>query len=150
MPFWMELISLIPITLHWNAVIKKAQIRGCCQILVQGRFMASTFLFLVKGRWFSGVRNKVEQGVKICMTTLISVSLYKELLDGHQLLLLVFTNNLTAVSDTTDDIFALRYFLCRPLTRKPDCSCFTSCLAPGFNQLTLLKTFMVKCWTITP
>ena len=70
-------------------------------------------------------------------------------MDGQPLLLLLFTNNLIAVPDTTDDIFALQHFLCG-LTRKPDCSCFAPCLAPGFNQLTPLKTFMVKCWTITP
>ena len=102
--------------------------------------MASTFLFLVKGRWFSGV-NKVQRSDN----TNFFVSLYKERLDGQPLLLLLFPNNLTAVPDTKDDIFALQYFL-YGLTRKPDCSC----LAPGFNQLTNLKTFMVKCWTITP
>jgi len=60
-----------------------------------------------------------------------------------RLLLLLFANNLTAVPDTKDNIFALQYFLCG-LTRKPECSCFAPCLAPGFepgfNQLTPLKT----------
>ena len=40
------------------------------------------------------------------------VSLYKERLDGQPLLLLLFANNLIAVPDTTDDIFALQHFLC--------------------------------------
>jgi len=133
----------IPITLCWNAVIKKVQIKWYWQILVQGRFMASTFLFLVKGRWFSGV-NKVRRSDN----TNFFVSQYKECLDGQPGLLLLLANDLTAVPDTKGDIFALQYFLCG-VTRKPDCSCFAPCLAPGFYQLTPLKTFMVKSWTIT-
>jgi len=88
-------------------VIKKAQTKWYCQILVQGRFLASTLLFLVKGRRFSGV-NKVQRSDN----TNFFVSLYKERLDGQPLLLLPFANNLTAVPDTTDDIFALQHFLC--------------------------------------
>ena len=56
--------------------------------------------------------NKVQRSAN----TNFFVYLFKERLDGQPLLLLLFVNNLTAVPDTKDDIFALRCFL-RELTR---------------------------------
>jgi len=57
----MGLISLFPTTPHWNAGIKKAQIKWHWQILVQGRFVASTYTISGKGQ----VIFRREQGAKI-------------------------------------------------------------------------------------